>query len=102
MKNRVEVDGFLEADVTIRLDERPDLPAGPVQVTLQVAAGPPPEGLGWREFLQWIKAEQIAGRYVPRTAEEIDAQLSETRREDEKGDQRIDQNEGTQLPTDVD
>lgn len=91
MKTHVEVGGVLRADGTILLDERPDLPAGPVRVTLQVAANPPPEGQGWWEFLQQLRADQLASGYVPRTDEEIQAQIDEMDRIDEEGDRRFDQ-----------
>lgn len=101
MKTYVEVGGILDADGTLRLDERPDLPAGPVRVTLKVAPAKPPAGLGWWEVLQWIRAEQAARGYVPRSAEEIDADLAEVDREDEEGDRRRDELNGLVWPPDA-
>ena len=101
MKTQVEVGGTLRADGTLSLDERPDLPAGPVRVTLEVVVPTPPEeGEGWWEFLQQLRAEQLASGYVPRTDEEIQAEIDEMDRIDEEGDKRRDQLNGLVWPDD--
>jgi hypothetical protein len=81
----VEVEGTLRADGILVLDARPNLPPGRVRVTLQPADARPDV----MEVLQRIRAEQAASGHVPRSREEIDADIAAMRQEDEERMQGI-------------
>jgi hypothetical protein len=79
----VEVEGTVHEDGTLELDKKLSLPAGRVKVTVKpVPATPPGEDL-WN-VLERIWAEQKARGYVPRTREEIDAEVQAFRDEVEE------------------
>src|SRR4051812_30104854 len=79
MPLQVVVQGTLKPDGTLELAEKPNLPPGPVQVTLQVVPEPKPSGPGWWDVLQQIKQDQAARGYKGSTKEEIDAWINELR-----------------------
>jgi hypothetical protein len=81
----VEVEGILRADGTLVLDARPNLPPGRVRVTVQPSDSPPDV----MEVLGRIRAEQAASGYVPRSREEIDADIAVMHQEDEERMQKI-------------
>jgi hypothetical protein len=68
----VEMGGTLRPDGTLVLDDRPNLPPGRVRVTLQTVPHLPADDPFWQR-MQAIWDSQ-KGR-VPRTREEIDAEL---------------------------
>ena len=82
------VDGTLRPDGTLVLDERPNLPPGRVRVTMQAVTAPQPS-LGLMERMQAVWADQKARGHVPRTREEIDAELNALRDEAEEEMQAI-------------
>jgi hypothetical protein len=82
--NTIEIQGTLHADGTIVLDEKPNLPPGRVQVTVQPVARPGAGANAVIAVLERIHADQARRGYVPRTAEEIDAYLAEMRDDDER------------------
>jgi hypothetical protein len=71
------VTGTLTGGRTVELDE--SLPAaGKVRVTVEVVApAPPKQSLG--EWLDDLRQRQAARGHVPRSREEIDAQIREER-----------------------
>jgi len=73
---QIVVEGALQPDGTLVLDEKPKLPPGRVRVTMQ--AVPPPTGPedGLLAVLQRIWDAQDARGYVPRTREEVDAEVN--------------------------
>jgi hypothetical protein len=78
----VEIQGTLQADGTLVLDEKPNLPPGRVRVTVQPV-------LDYTQTPIWQTLEQIhaklrASGHVPRSAEEIDAEIAAMRQEDEE------------------
>jgi hypothetical protein len=81
----VEAAGILRADGTVVLDAKPNLPPGPVRVTLQPAESRDDV----MEVLRRIRAEQAASGHVPRSREEIDADVAAMRQEDEERMQEI-------------
>src|SRR5690242_11845037 len=83
----VELQGTLRADGTLLLDHKPNLPPGRVRVTVQPAEG----AADVMEVLRRIRAEQAASGHVPRSREEIDADLAAMRQEDEERMQGIEQ-----------
>jgi len=76
----VEVEGTLRDDGTLMLDSKPNLPAGRVRVSLQLL-GEAPDVI---TVLERIHAEQAASGYVPRSREEIDADIATMRQEDDE------------------
>jgi hypothetical protein len=80
--NAIELQGTLREDGTLVLDDKPNLPPGRVKVTIE----PVPELTStdvW-QVLERIWAGQRTRRHVPRTREQIDAELEAARQEDEE------------------
>jgi hypothetical protein len=78
--SQVEVQGVLQSDGTLLLEERPDLPAGRVKVviqTLDVAT----ENIDPWTALEKIWAERKERGIQPRSAAEIDAEINAMRDE---------------------
>lgn len=82
--NAIEVQGTLREDGTLVLDEKPDLPPGRVKVTLQPANSAGRDGNDVIAVLDQIHAAQALRGHVPRSVEEIDADLADMRAEDER------------------
>ena len=81
----IEVQGTVQPNGTLVLDQRLDLPAGRVRVTLQpLAASEPPSLARFQAMMQQIWAGQKDRGHVPRTKEEIDADIRELRDEAEE------------------
>jgi hypothetical protein len=79
----VEVEGTVREDGTLELDTKLRLPAGRVKVTVKpVQVSSPAENV-WT-VLERIWADQKARGYVPRTREEIDADVQAFRDEVEE------------------
>jgi hypothetical protein len=78
----VELQGTLQADGTLVLDEKPNLPPGRVRVTMQTLPDITQTDI-W-QFLERLWAEQRARGHVPRSKEEIDAEIAASRQEDEE------------------
>lgn len=72
------VEGTIQPDGTLVLDEPTKLPAGRVQVVVQ-ALPELPEGDPFWGMMQSIWAGQKARGHVPRTAEEVEKERRETR-----------------------
>ena len=70
--------GTLTDGVKLLLDEAPPIPEGKVQVTVQaVVSDSPKQSL--LEYLEDLRKRQVARGHVPRSREEIDAQIREGR-----------------------
>jgi hypothetical protein len=85
--NAVELQGTLRQDGTLVLDDKPNLPPGRVKVIIE----PVPDNKQteiW-QFFERLWAEQRARGHVPRTREEIDAELEAARQEDEERMQEL-------------
>jgi hypothetical protein len=78
----VEIQGTLQADGTLVLDEKPTLPPGRVRVSVQQLLDYTQTDI-W-QFFERLRAEQIARGHVPRSKEEIDAEIAAARQEDEE------------------
>jgi hypothetical protein len=76
----VEIQGTLRADGTLLLDQKPNLPPGLLRVTVQPVEG----AADVMEVLSRIRAEQAASGHVPRSREEIDADIAAMRQEDDE------------------
>ena len=81
------IQGTLKPDGTLELDDKPKLPAGRVQVTVQpVAASAPKRGLV--EVMDEIRESQIARGYQGRTLEEMQAEEAASQEETEEYERR--------------
>lgn len=78
----VEVQGTLTPEGTLVLDEKPSLSAGRVKVTVQPVLDYKDTDI-WK-FFEGIWAESAASGHVPRSREEIDAELEASRQQDEE------------------
>ena len=75
MSTPVVIRGTLRPDGQLELAEKVALPPGPVQVTVQ------PVKMTVLEFVRQMEIEREGTGYVPRTREEIDADLNAMRDE---------------------
>ncbi len=78
--------GILKSDGSLELEEKPTLPAGPVRVTVESLLEPT-ESV-WT-ILERIWAARKARGAVPRTREQIDADVEAVRGEWEERDEEI-------------
>jgi len=78
----VEVEGTLQADGTVVLDSQPELPPGRVRVTLQPVVDYTQSPV-WKTLTKIWEGQMTRG-HVPRSKEEIDADLAELRDEFEE------------------
>jgi hypothetical protein len=85
--NAIVIQGTLNPDGTLVLDEKLNLPAGRVRVTVQPIISLKDDPF-W-QTLEKIWADQRARGHVPRTREEIDAEIQELRDEWEEHQQKI-------------
>src|SRR5438552_1897428 len=83
MSIQVVVQGTIQQDGTLVLDERVPMPACRVQVTVQPIMEPPREDPFW-ESMQRIWAEQKARGHEPRSKEQIDAEIEALRNDAEE------------------
>jgi hypothetical protein len=81
--NTVEIEGTLQADGQLILDEKPALPPGRVRVTLQAINNEAESTADFVAVLHRIRADQQARRHVSRMREEIDSAVDAMRGEDE-------------------
>jgi hypothetical protein len=84
------IEGTIQPDGTLVLDEPPRLPAGRVQVTVQVLPQLPDGDPFW-DMMKSIWAGQKARGFVPRSAETVEAERRETRESWEERQQGIEQ-----------
>jgi hypothetical protein len=79
--------GQIRPDGTLHIEERIDLPPGPVSVTVQTVTAAQTVGAATRkptlQVLQEIWAEREARGMIGRSAGEIDAEIDAMRNEDE-------------------
>ena len=79
---RVELEGTLQADGTLVLDTKPNLPPGRVRVAVQPLLDYTQTDI-WK-FFERLHTEQQARGFVPRSKEEVDAEIATGREEDEQ------------------
>jgi hypothetical protein len=80
----VETLGTLQADGTLVLDEKTDLPAGRVRVRVERLAEPAPPKEDWWQCLQRIRAEREQSGYPFMTEAEMKAFIEDLRSGDER------------------
>lgn len=85
--NAIEIQGTLREDGTLVLDQKPDLPPGRVKVTVESVADPNQTEIV--QFFEQFWAEQRARGNVPRSREQIDAELEASRQADEERMQEL-------------
>ncbi len=78
--------GILSADGTLALETRPEVPAGPVEVTIRSMPQTLAETENWWEFLQRSRAELQAAGSSFMTEEEVLRHIEDLR----SGDERVD------------
>lgn len=83
------IDATLDASGQLVLAQQPQLPPGPVQVTIRVVpASRPPRGLA--DVVREIAAEQRARGFPGRSAEELRAEGDASSAEDDERDRELD------------
>ena len=85
----VELAGTLNPDGTLVLDEKPNLRPGRVRVTVQPQLDPTQTPI-WQTLDRIWEDLRLSG-HVPRSKEEIDAELEASRQEDEERMQALQQ-----------
>src|SRR5579859_6355747 len=86
--NVIEIQGILREDGTLVLDQKPSLPPGRVKVTVEPVIDYTQTEI-W-QFFERLWADQRARGHVPRTREQIDAELAAAHQEDEERMQESD------------
>lgn len=81
----LEVQGTVQPDGSLVLDEKLDLPTGRVRVTVKpLQEGASPNAVRLLAMMEQIWADQTARGHVPRSKEEIDAEINQLREEAEE------------------
>jgi hypothetical protein len=89
-KEMLEVYGTVQADGSLVLDDKVDMPAGRVRVTVQTFADPKLlDSARFLAMMETIWADQKARGHVPRSKEEIDAEINQLRDEAEEEMQAV-------------
>jgi hypothetical protein len=92
------IQGTLRADGTLELDQKPNLPAGRVQVTIQALATDTAAPRGLIEVMDDVQRRQRARGYQGRSIEEMQADETARREEDEEYERRCEQLGATPPP----
>jgi hypothetical protein len=87
---QVNLHGQIRPDGTLQIEEKINLPPGPVNVTLETTKQVKPRE-STRQVLKEIAERQQATGRQPRTKEEIDAEIDAMRNEDEQRMREIEQ-----------
>ena len=83
----IAVQGTLQADGTLILDEKPNIPAGRVEVVLRPSPKPEEQASeGWWPYIQRIRAEREAAGYHFLSEAEMEAHLLWLRDDEERID----------------
>jgi hypothetical protein len=80
---QIVLHGHIRPDGTLQIDERVNLPPGPIQVTVE-ASSETQTGEDTRSVLKQIQARRLTRGAVARSKEEIDAEINAMRDEDEQ------------------
>jgi hypothetical protein len=78
------VQGTLNADGTLELKTKPDLPMGPVEVTIRSILQMPAQTEDWFSCLQRTRQELEANSYPFMTDREVTSHMEELRAEDDR------------------
>jgi hypothetical protein len=88
MSSTIVIQGIVKPDGTLELQEKVNLPAGQVQVTVTPLPELPKDDPFW-QMMQGIWADQRARGHIPRSAEEVEAERRVLREEWEERMRRI-------------
>ena len=80
----IEIQGTLQEDGTLLLDQKPDLPPGRVRVKVTIEPTPDLTQTDVWQALERIWADQRARGHIPRSVAEIDAEIADGRDDDER------------------
>lgn len=83
------IDAVLDSNGDLRLSHQPQVPPGPVSVTIRVAAAAGPRR-GLADVIREIAAEQRSRGYPGRSAEDLRAEDDARMAEDIERDQELD------------
>ena len=83
------IDATLDSNGQLQLAHQPQLPPGPVQVTIRVAAAVRPRR-GLADVIREIAAEQRARGFLGRPAEDLRAEEEANMAEDAERDRELD------------
>jgi hypothetical protein len=89
----VVVEGTVQPDGTLEVIQKVDLPAGRVHVTVQPVAEPAQPDRFWKMMESLWSAPRVGGR-IPRTREQMDAELEGLRNEAEDEMQAVERLQG--------
>ncbi len=78
--------GQLNPDGTLELESRPELPAGPVEVTIRAIGQPSSPSENWWDFLQRTRKELQAAGSPFMSEDEVQVHVEDLR----SGDERLD------------
>jgi len=92
--SQVEIQGVLRPDGTLVLNEKPNLPPGPVRVILEAREQPAPPAESLLEFVQRVQRESLARGDRFMTDEELTAWIDELRADDDRIEQAYRDAEG--------
>lgn len=84
---RIEAQGVLRPDGTLVLNERPNLPPGPVRVVIESQPAPAPATEGLLDFVQRVQRESIARGHQFLSDEELTAWVDDLRADDDRLEQ---------------
>ena len=87
--NEVTIDATLDSNGQLRLSSQPQLPPGPVRVTIRAATGPG-SGHGLADVLRGIAADQRTRGYPGCSATELQAADKARQEEDAERDRELD------------
>ena len=91
------IDATLDSNGQLQLSHQPNLPPGPVQVTIRVAEAVR-QRRGLADVIREIAAEQRARGFPGRSAEELRAEEEANVAEDAERDRELDAARGGALP----
>lgn len=94
----VTVEGTLQPDGTLQLDQKPNLAPGRVQVVVQPLAPSAPSQRGLVDVMDDIRAGQLARGYHGRSPAEMKAEEAARQEENDEYEQRCEELWGNSLP----
>ncbi len=84
------IEATLESNGQLRLTHRPQLPPGPVRVTIRVAAAVQPQPRGLADVVREIAADQRSRGFPGRSAADVLAEDQARQAEDTERDAELD------------
>jgi hypothetical protein len=91
------IEATLDSNGQLRLTHRPQLPPGPVRVTIRVAEAVQPQR-GLADVIREIAADQRSRDFPGRSAADVQAEAEARRAEDDERDRELDAGRGGASP----